>query len=346
METRASYLLVGSFVIALLVGALGFVIWLANFQVESDQRSYEMIFKSAVTGLSEASPVRYAGVRVGEVSTVRLDPEHPEQVQVVAQVQADTPVRQDTVASLEFEGLAGGRYILLQGGSPGAPPPKTEPGRRYPRIQTQPSTISRVIEGAPDTLAAAQRVLSQVEKLVNDQNIAAVSGTLKNLETVTGSVATRSADIDKLLKDAAGTMENINRSTGQLADLAGELRGDADTITSSTNRTLAAIESLAKNVNGAVDTNGGELQRTLVEVRKAAGSIRSLSDQVNGMVAENREPLHDFTATGLYELAALLNQMKTLVSRLNNVTAQVERDPARFLFGDSQEGYETQPTQR
>ncbi|SMF39250.1 phospholipid/cholesterol/gamma-HCH transport system substrate-binding protein [Tistlia consotensis] len=346
METRASYLLVGSFVLALLVGALGFVIWLANFQVQSDLRSYELVFKNSVTGLSEASPVRYAGVRVGEVRSVRLDPDHPEQVQVIVEVQADTPVKQDTVASMEFEGLAGGRYILLQGGSKEAAAPKVEPGRRYPRIRTRPSTISQVIEGAPDTLAAAQRVLNQVEKLVDDENLQTFSNTLKNLETVTGAVATRSADIDKLLKDASGTMENISQSTSQLAELATELRGDANTITASTNRTLVAIEGLANNLNGAVGTNAGELQRTLVEVRKAAGSIKSLSDQVNGMVAENREPLHDFTATGLYELAGLLNQMKTLVSRLNNVTAQVERDPARFLFGDSQEGYETQPTQR
>ncbi len=344
METRASYLLVGAFVIVLLLGGLGFVVWLAKFQSDGDEVRYELIFTDAVTGLSEASPVRYAGVRVGEVATLRLDPDEPERVQVIIQVLDSTPVKADTTASMEFEGLAGGRYILLEGGSRSAPPPETEPGRRYPRIDTKPSSISEVIEGAPAMVAAAQRVLEQVEKLVSNRNIESLSNSLDHLESVTGTVAGRTAEIDGLIQNASQTMQDISRSTSELAGLASELRGDANTIAASTERTLGAIENLANNLDGAVDANAGELQRTLVEVRGAASSISSLSQQVNAMVAENREPLRDFTATGLYELAGLLNQMKTLVTRLNSVTTEVERDPARFLFGDSQDGYETQPT--
>lgn len=346
METRASYLLVGAFVLVLLFGGLGFVIWLAKFDVSSDLKSYELIFEDSVTGLSESSPVRYAGVRVGEVTSLRLDPDAPERVQVIVEVQASTPVKSDTVGTLETEGLAGGRYVLLEGGGKEAPPPAVEPGRRYPRIPTKPSSVSRVLEGAPDMLAAAQRVLLQVEKLVDDRNIAAVSDSLQHLETVTGSFAARSGDIEALVVNAGRTMENLERSTTALAELAGDLRTDARTITASAERTLVAVEQLATNLDTAVETNGGELQRTLVQVREAAGSVQALSNEVQAMVAENREPLRDFTGSGLYELAGLLNQMRTLVSRLNSVTAEVERDPARFLFGNSQEGYETQPTQR
>lgn len=341
METRASYLLVGSFVLVLLVGGLGLVVWLAKFRVDSELSTYELIFTDSVTGLQAASPVRYAGVRVGQVQTVRLDPDQPERVQVIIDVQASTPVKQDTVGSLELEGLAGGRYILLEGGSRDAPPPEVKPGRRYPRIETRRSSISQVISGAPETLQAAQRVLNQVEKLVDDRNIESLSSTIRNLESFTGAVAMRSEDIDRLIANAAGTMDNLNQSTAELAKLASGLREDARTITENTNQTLAAVERLATGLEGAVDVNSAELQRTLVEVRRTAGSIQALSDQVNEMVAENREPLRDFTATGLYELAGLLNQMRTLVTRLNSVTVQVERDPARFLFGGSQDGYET-----
>ncbi|MEX0760531.1 MAG: MlaD family protein [Tistlia sp.] len=346
METRASYLLVGGFVLALLLGSLGFVVWLAKFQVRADLDTYELVFTDSVTGLSEASPVRYAGVRVGEVRSVQLDPDEPERVQVIIDVQESAPVRSDTVGSLEFEGLAGGRYVLLAGGSRDAGPPRTEPGRPYPRIQTKPSSISQVIEGAPATLAAAQRVLEQVEKVVNDENLGRLSNSLENLETVTGAFAARSGDIESLIGNAAATMDNINRSTGELSALASELRGDARSIADSADRTLGAVERLTGNLDKAVQTNAAELQRTLSEVGRAAGSIQLLTTEVNALVAENREPLRDFTASGLYELAGLLNQMRTLVSRLNSVTAEVERDPTRFLFGDSQDGYETQPRQR
>lgn len=341
METRASYLLVGSFVLVLLLGALGFVVWLAKFNTETDLVRYEMIFTDAVTGLSVASPVRYAGVRVGEVQDVRLDPERPEQVQVIIEVEAQAPVTAETVGSLEFEGLAGGRYVLLEGGEVGAAPPAVEPGRRYPRIPTKSSAISQVLEGAPNLIAAAERVLDRVELMLDERNLTALANTLSNLESVTGTVAARSGDIDQLLEDAASTMDNISRSTGQLAEMATELRADADTIVSSTTRTLGALERLADNLDKAVATNDTELQRTLGEVRAAAGSIGALAGEVQALVAENREPLRDFTASGLYELAGLLNQMRTLVSSLTSVTSAVERDPARFLFGNSQEGYET-----
>jgi phospholipid/cholesterol/gamma-HCH transport system substrate-binding protein len=189
-------------------------------------------------------------------------------------------------------------------------------------------------------------VLEQVEKLVGDDNLDSLSNTLDNLEAVTGAMAMRAEDIDSLIGNAAGTMENINRSTSELAALASQLRGDAQTIVASADRTLGAVERLTNNIDGVVETNAAELTRTLKSFGAAASSIQALSEEVDAMVAENREPLRDFTASGLYELAGLLNQMRTLVSRLNSVTTAVERDPARFLFGDSQSGYETQPTTR
>ncbi len=58
------------------------------------------------------------------------------------------------------------------------------------------------------------------------------------------------------------------------------------------------------------------------------------------MIAENREPIRDFTATGLSEFTGLLLEMQDLVMALNRVTTELQRDPARFFFGDRQQGYE------
>jgi len=82
-------------------------------------------------------------------------------------------------------------------------------------------------------------------------------------------------------------------------------------------------------------------------IEKDLGGLEAFKDgfsklaaTMNAVVAENREPLRDFTSGGLYELANVLAEMRQLIVRLNRVTTQVERDPARFLFGDPQEGYE------
>ena len=104
--------------------------------------------------------------------------------------------------------------------------------------------------------------------------------------------------------------------------------------------TLTSVESLASTLDSAVRGGQRDVTDMLQEFRDAAASIRQMSDQIQGLVAENREPLRDFTATGLYELANLLTEARQLITGLNRVTTEVERDPARFLFGDPQEGYE------
>ncbi len=143
METRASYLLVGTFVLAFAAGLVVFVIWLAKFQFDTEFARYDIRFTGSVTGLATASPVRYSGVRVGEVIEISLRPDHPEEVQVTIEIDTKTPVRSDTVATLELEGLTGGLYVLLIGKSPGAPPLTAAPGARYPVIAWRPRPCSR-----------------------------------------------------------------------------------------------------------------------------------------------------------------------------------------------------------
>ena len=100
METRANYIMVGFFVLLLAFGLLGFVLWLAKFQFEQEFARYDIVFDSAVTGLNEGSPVRYRGVRVGEVISVDLDPDRPTAIRATIEVQKRTPVRADSASTL------------------------------------------------------------------------------------------------------------------------------------------------------------------------------------------------------------------------------------------------------
>lgn len=60
------------------------------------------------------------------------------------------------------------------------------------------------------------------------------------------------------------------------------------------------------------------------------------------MVAENRPSLHDFSSEGLYELSRFLVEARALVASLSRVSDRFESDPARFMFGDSAQGYTPQ----
>ena len=169
METRASYLLVGTFVLAFAAGLVVFVIWLAKFQFDTEFARYDVHFKGSVTGLSLASPVRYSGVRIGEVVEISLLPDRPDEVRVTIETDAKTPVRADTVATLELEGLTGGLAVLLIGKSPDAPPLAVLRDRRVVALA-----------GGPDKVAAIAAVLrgGWLDGLITDEATAQALATL------------------------------------------------------------------------------------------------------------------------------------------------------------------------
>ena len=72
-------------------------------------------------------------------------------------------------------------------------------------------------------------------------------------------------------------------------------------------------------------------------------SFTSVANELELLLTKNQESISDFATIGLYEATQMLTEIRLLVAQLKRVSAQFERDPARFLFGDRQEGFETQP---
>ena len=75
METRANHLAVGIFVLAVVAGLFGFVLWLGRSAGERDVARYAILFEGSVSGLATSSTVRYRGVPVGRVEDIRIDPD-------------------------------------------------------------------------------------------------------------------------------------------------------------------------------------------------------------------------------------------------------------------------------
>ena len=341
METRASYLLVGGFVLILVFGLVGFVIWLAKFQFDATFHRYEVRVDGSVTGLTVGSPVRHSGVRTGEVIEIKLDYDNPGQVIITIEVEAATPIRSDTLASLETTGITGGKYVLLSGGSPDKPALKPTPETPRPVIASRPSTLDQVLEGAPELVEAVNLLLAQANALLNPDNRARIGATLDNIATFTDVLASRADQIAVLIDDAAGVMANMRDASASLNELTTNLTEDSQRLSGEATRALGAIESAAGSVKTTVGSAAQEVEGMVEEFRNTAQAMQGVADEARALVAENRPALRDFTANGLYELITLLTEARSLVSGLSRVTTEVERDPARFLFGDQQQGYET-----
>jgi phospholipid/cholesterol/gamma-HCH transport system substrate-binding protein len=334
--------MVGFFVLLLAFGLLGFVLWLAKFQFEEEFARYDIVFESTVTGLREGSAVRYRGVRVGEVTSVDLDPDRPTAIRVTIEVQKRTPVRADSVATLELEGLTGGRYVQLTGGAPSAPPLEPPAEDRRAEIPPGHSSFEQVLEDAPEVLENVNVLLLRAQALLSDGNLRNIEQLVGNLTQISAAIAENRGNVEKLIADAALTMENLRDATGNLESMAGSLQTNVETLTARADSTLTAFESMAGSIDREITVTSKDARGLIASLKETAGNLNGATRELEAMLAENREPIRDFTNTGLYELSNLLTEARELIVVLNRVTTEVQRDPARFIFGDQQQGYEAE----
>jgi phospholipid/cholesterol/gamma-HCH transport system substrate-binding protein len=220
METRAAYVAVGTFVLALVISLVVVVLWLAHAQFNEDKARYDIYFASVGTGLVQGSPVRISGVQVGRVMRVALDPQNPARVRVTIEVGADAPIRSDSVASIEITALTGGAAVEITPGSMKAPPIQNAEDGRYPVIWSRESDIQQVVASIPDLLAKITSLAERLSATVDDQNRAALAATLDNLSRVSAVAAARSNEIDRLFVDGAADMKDLKEAIASINDAA------------------------------------------------------------------------------------------------------------------------------
>ena len=119
METKANFVRIGAFTIAVLAGAFAFVFWFQNMGAQTSRTPMRVIFEGSASGLRTGANVNFNGIRVGEVTSVKID--DPQRVVAMLSIDRQAPVRQDTLVGLEFQGLTGIAAISLKGGSVEAP---------------------------------------------------------------------------------------------------------------------------------------------------------------------------------------------------------------------------------
>mgnify|MGYP005832127851 CR=1 FL=1 len=163
MERDAHYTAVGAFVILVTVMAVLFVYWYAAGRDRRSYERYEIYFPGTVSGLSEGGAVRYLGVDVGRVRTIRIDRRSPDRVQVVAEIDNATPVSELTTARLTLQGVTGLLFVDLRQGSDGREVMPAVPGERYPVINTVTSDFDAFLNSLPKIAESAAQLLERAQ---------------------------------------------------------------------------------------------------------------------------------------------------------------------------------------
>lgn len=317
METRAGYVAVGSFVLALLFALVLFTLWLGGPGTGPRPDRYLVYFTGSVTGLQQGSPVRYRGIPVGQVAELSIDPRNIERVRTLIEVTPGTPILQGSEATLELAGITGGLYVQITGGGQGQPPLEAPVDEAYPVIPSKPSSLTELVETVPGLIDQATRLFAQAGGFLSDENRAALAAALVSIDQAAATIASASSRIDDTLERTGALVTNLDGMVEELRVDTARISDRLDTAISGFDAQVAAVGEAATQL---------------------AASLSSAGNQVAALMRETRPGLEDFSQTGLYEFTLMVSELRGLAQNLSRLVARLEQSPAQFLLGTGNRG--------
>ena len=311
METRANYAVIGAFVILATLAVAAFVLWLGQSEFQRDYKAYDIVFEGPVS-LEDGSAVRYIGIKVGEVSTVRIDRADPSKVRARIRIDRETPVKTDSTASIQLAGITGVTFVQISAGSPTTKLLEAKPGEPVPVIKAEKTQLDQIVAGGAQVLGQANVAMERMNALLTDENIESITNSLNNIETITAKMA---AD-DGLLDQASVTLMKVSAASNEFE------------------KASASFGTLSENTN----TQLGELSGDVDELMTEIGDVM---ESVDAVIRQSKETVVAATAilegpgTGAAEQAQLAAQeLRILISRMDRLTRDIEQNPQSMLVGE------------
>lgn len=310
MDPKANYFMVGLFVLVLTLGAVGLVLWLGKTDYLDEYNQYRAYMRQSVSGLSVNSTVKYRGVDVGRVREISLNPDNIEEVRLTLDILRNIPIKTDTVATMETQGLTGMAILNLEGGSREAPELEPEPDQPYPVIQTKPSlyyrldmALSRLLseEGVFTLLSNLNTFSEQATAMVNEETRAKLDAILDDFSEVSQALAGQSRTIRHSIQTASEAMEN-------LAGLTVQVKRDWPALVKRMEHSSAAVQQVTE------------------DLAETGNTLRML-------VRDSRPDLQRFTRETLGETGQLISELRQLTATLQRAARQIERSPDSLIYG-------------
>jgi phospholipid/cholesterol/gamma-HCH transport system substrate-binding protein len=303
MEREANYVAVGSFVLLVLVMGVLFVYWYSDSRDHHTYERYEIYFDGTVSGLSEGGPVRYLGVDVGRVERIRIDPRAADRVQVIADIEAPTPISNKTLAQLSLQGVTGLLYIDLEQERDDDTNRRilaAVPSEEYPVIRSAHSDLDQFLSSLPTLTARLNDLADRASQLLSDSNIRDVDRIVVNLDKAVAGLPQSAKNLDSLLDDLRST-------TADARQVIGDLHSSTST---------ASVDLLA----------------AVRKLRDTSANLASASSTLDAFVTENREQLSGFVREGLPQLEALLRDSRATAEQISALSQSLRENPSRLIY--------------
>jgi len=309
MEKNANYTLVGLSTLILSVALIVFIVWLARLSFARDYDLYDIVFQGPVRGLNEGGEVHFNGIKVGEVSKIALDQTNPRNVIARVRVTEDVPIRVDSYATLEPQGITGLNYVQITSGTGTRPLLKEADKARcerlglgrecIPIIRSQRSTLSDLLEGGGTVLTRSIEALDRLNRVLSDENIKTFSAALSDTQAVTAELRERKM----LIADAQAALQRIDTAADEIGKLSASTRQVVD----------------------------GDGKRAIASLADAGEEARAAAKDARAMITRLQAPTTDFATNGLPQITAAVIQLQNAAESLEQLVNEVQSSPTGAL---------------
>jgi phospholipid/cholesterol/gamma-HCH transport system substrate-binding protein len=308
MEIKANHVLIGAFTLISTVAMLIFLVWLGQFTFDQKFEQYKVAFPGGVSGLEVGAEVRYSGIKVGEVTSVSLDKDNPNLVNVGFRVNDGTPIYRETTATIEQGLLTGVGTLLLTLDTKDRSIDQMERLQAGAQVATGQTDFQQVAQNLPQFLSDASKLVTRLNAVLKTDNRDAFAKILTDTSGVTGAIASQKDAIAGIVADIGETAANAKSAS---------LR----------------FEAIASGLSEAADAAADEAGPALRNISEAAANTAKLAETLQGTANELRVPLRDFARGGLPQFVLFIQEARALSQSLDRLVEKVESNPGGFILG-------------
>jgi len=265
METRANYVVTGLFTLAVIAAGFGFVYWFSRSGEGGERAVYRVVFDGAVSGLRTGGWVLFNGIKVGEVSDLKLNPGNPRQVLATIIVDKAVPIRADTRVGLDFQGLTGIASISIKGGAPDAAPLAAENGGP-PLLVADPAATQDVTATIREVAFNAGALVHRVDEILSE-NQNGLKTTLSNLEAFSATLSRNSERLDRIMAGLEGFAGGDVKD--ELLETARSMRTLSDNLDKRTAEISVGLTRFSTNGLREYESLAVDARRTLADLGRA-----------------------------------------------------------------------------
>ncbi|WJF90069.1 MlaD family protein [Paraburkholderia bonniea] len=282
MENKAHAFWAGLFTV-LLAGAIAVAAFLFNVD-RAVRMPYDLIARTNVTGLSTGASVRYRGLSVGKVQSIRFDSEHPGQIVIRIMVDKTTPVTQTTYGSLGFQGVTGIAFVQLDDSARDSPR-LLSTNKQVAQLPLRPGLLDQLQKRGDVLLSKLEKVATDADRMLAEDTRQQLLATAASLQHAADGVATLTRQLSPAAGQLPATLNQLDHTLATTSQFVADLNRPDGPFTVNLNKVGAAAERAGVALT-SMDTTLQELSaqvgyESLPRINRMAEEVRTAARSVN-----------------------------------------------------------------